>query len=265
MKVSNFMVNYIETKKQFEFLEVQNGIPKVIWCYWAGGPMNPARTKSFELLVANIGVTICLVNKENVRTFVLAKNPLHPAFEYLSAVHQSDYLRAYFLHNYGGGWHDVKATLVSFEKVWDHFSDPNTFLVGKPELKGGPATVLDSDGRWMPDYWQELVSTVAWVGRPNTPFSNALLKNMETHLDLNFESLKQNPGIHPREKKLEAKGLLSKILKTIDFRLKGKNPDYPLQWTFFGNFFHPLNYKYKNHVLNLLPVDEVKNAGIYHR
>jgi hypothetical protein len=68
-----------------------------------------------------------------------------------------------------------------------------------------------------------------------------------------------------REKKIEARNAIAKFFKTIDFRLNGKNPNYPLQWTFFGNFFHPLNYLYKNNILKVLPVDEVKNAGIYHR
>ncbi len=259
------MVNYIESKEQFNLLDYQNGIPKVIWCYWAGGPMNPSRAKSFELLVANIGVPVCLINKENVASFIHEKHRLHPAFKYLSAVHQSDYLRAYFLHHYGGGWHDIKATQMNFEKVWDHFSDQNVFLVGKPEEKGGPAKVFDRAGRWMPDYWQELVSAIAWVGKPNTPFSYDLLKNMGAHLDLNFELLKKFPGVHPREKKIEARNALVKFFKTLDFRLKGKNPNYPLQWTFFGNFFHPLNYLYKKNILKVLPADSVKNAGIYHR
>ncbi|MFN3999967.1 capsular polysaccharide synthesis protein [Algoriphagus sp.] len=255
----------INSKKEFELLEFKHGVPKVIWCYWAGGPMNESRSKSFEVLLTNIGVTVCLVNRENAIDFVQKKNPLHPAFEYLSAVHQSDYLRAYLLHHYGGGWHDIKATLMNYEKVWDHFSDPNFYLVGKPEVKGGPAKVFDQDGRWMPDFWQELVSAIAWVGRPNTPLSRDLLNTMGAHLDVHFEMLKKNPGIHPREKKLEASNPLIKIFKTIEFRIKGKNPNYPLQWTFFGNCFHPLNYHYKNHISNLLPVDEEKNAGIYHR
>mgnify|MGYP005851962207 CR=1 FL=1 len=259
------MPNLIRSKKEFELLEIKNGVPKIIWCYWAGGPMNESRSKSFEVLLANIGVTVCLISRENVIDFVEEMNPLHPAFDYLSAVHQSDYVRAYLLHHFGGGWHDIKATLMNYEKVWDIFSDPNIHLVGKPESKGGPAQVFDNKGRWMPDFWQELVSAIAWVGRPLTPLSHELLQNMEAHLDANLELLKKNPGIHPREKKLVVKNPLSKFVKTLEFRWKGKNPNYPLAWTFFGDFFHPLNYRYKQHISNLLPVDEVKNAGIYHR
>lgn len=259
------MPKQINSKKQFEFLEVVNGVPKVIWCYWAGGPMNAARSKSFGVLRANIGVTICLITKENITDFVNEEYPLHQAFGYLSAVHQSDYLRAYLLHNYGGGWHDIKATLINYEKFWDFFSDPKIYLVGKPEVKGGPSKVFDTNGRWMPDFWSDLVSAIAWVGRPRTPLSRSLLTDMEAHLDANFELLKKNPGVHPREKKLEVNNPITGLIKSVEYRLKGKNPKYPLRWTFFGDFFHPLNYFYRDHISNQLPVDEQKNAGIYHR
>ena len=34
--------------------------------------------------------------------------PLHPAYEHLSAVHRSDYLRAYLALHWGGGYCDLK-------------------------------------------------------------------------------------------------------------------------------------------------------------
>lgn len=40
--------------------------------------------------------------------FILPEYPLHKAFEFLSAVHKSDYLRSYLLYHYGGGYSDVK-------------------------------------------------------------------------------------------------------------------------------------------------------------
>jgi hypothetical protein len=52
--------------------------------------MNESGTKSFDVLLADIGVTVCLVSKENVVDFVQQAQPLNPAFDYLSAVHQSD-------------------------------------------------------------------------------------------------------------------------------------------------------------------------------
>ncbi len=242
-----------------------HGVPMVMWCYWTGGEMNSARKKSFDCLLEHVGLPVFLVNRLTFKELEVPELPVHPAFEYLSAVHQSDYVRAYLWHFYGGAWHDVKATRVDFSKIWHTFKDPKVFLIGKPEYPKGPARVLDREGRWMPDYWEELVSVIAWVGRPNTPFSEEVLSNFHFILDQHIDALRQNPGRHPREKKIEANsGVKQRILKMTYF-FKGRGVAYPLPWTLFGNIFHPLNLKYKTHVNRGLPFDRVKNAGIYHR
>jgi hypothetical protein len=259
------MTELIMSKSEFLDIESVNAVPKVVWCFWAGGRMNDSRTLSFQMLRENIGVPVCMITPDNLAQFILTDSPLHASFPYLSAVHQSDYIRAYLLHHYGGAWHDVKATKVSFEKVWEGFSDPRIYFIGKPEIEGGPARIHDEQGRWMPDYWKELVSVVSWVGRAKTPFSNALLENLEAFLDKNLELLKKYPGKHPREKKIEANNFFSKNLKKLTYKIQGRNADYPLPWTVFGNIFHPLNYGYRENILKTLPVDSMKNAGVYHR
>jgi hypothetical protein len=132
-------------------------------------------------------------------------------------------------------------------------------------MEGGPARIHEGQGRWMPDYWKELVSVVSWVGRAKTPFSKALLENMEAFLDKNLELLKKYPGKHPRENKIEANNFFSKNLRKISYKIQGRNADYPLPWIVFGNIFHPLNYRYRENILKTLPVDSIKNAGVYHR
>lgn len=227
--------------------------------------MNDSRELSFQMLIEHIGVPVCLIGPENIGQFILQDSPLHASFPYLSAVHQSDFIRVYLLHHYGGAWHDVKATKVSFEKVWQGFSDSEVYLIGKPEIEGGPARIHDEEGKWMPDFWKDLISVVSWVGRPKTPFSKALLEKMESFLEENMELLKKYPGKHPREKKIETHNIFSKNLKKLTYKIQGRNVNYPLPWTVFGNIFHPLNYKFRKNILKTLPVDSIKNAGIYHR
>ena len=259
------MAEMIRSKPEFLDLESVNAVPKVVWCFWAGGEMNDSRALSFQMLRENIGVPVCLITPENIGQFVLKDFPLHASFPYLSAVHQSDYIRGYLLQYYGGAWHDIKATKVSFENVWQGFSNPEVYLIGKPEIEGGPARIHDEEGRWMPDNWKELISVVSWVGRPDTPFSKALLENMEAFLEGNMEQLKKYPGKHPREKKIEANNFFSKSLKKLTYKIQGRNTNYPLPWTVFGNIFHPLNYRYRKNILKTLPLDSIKNAGVYHR
>lgn len=246
-------------------LEVKNGVPYIVWCYWSGPKMSENRKKSFQYLIKNIGAPVYLITPQNLPSLVKPDFPLHPAFEYLSAVHKSDYIRAYILHHYGGAWHDVKATNVSFEKTWDLFVDKNIWMIGSPEIKNGAAPVYDTAGRYMLDYYKELISVPRWIGRAYTDLSLASLTGINKDLNENLETLAQHPAKHPREKYIAPKNKLHNMLIWAKQLASGRNPKYPLPWTLFGNSFHPAVLEFRKHVSRQLPVDTIKNAGIYHR
>lgn len=243
-----------------EVIAVSSGKPFsfVVWCFWYDGPMNENRTRSLNLMVEKLEVPVCLITRENIQEFVLPDFPLHSAFRYLSDVHKSDYLRIYLLHHYGGAWHDIKPTQVSFSSVWDEFADPDVFLVGRPEIKGGPAKVFDEHGNWMPDCWEHLVGCGWWVGRPGTALSAEMSRNVERLLDENLEMLKKYPAKTPFDRRKKA--FVSR-LPLIGRLFRG----YPLPWTVFGNIFHPLNYKYRHHIRKTLPYDRQYNLGLPYR
>jgi len=220
--------------------------------------MNQNRMRSFELMTRNLNVPVCLVTKENLHEFILPEFPLHPAFHFLSDVHKSDYLRIYLLHHYGGAWHDIKPTQVDFSRVWDEFDDPEVYLIGRAEIKGGAAKVFDQEGNWMPDCWEDLVGCGWWVGRPGTALSLEMFRNINSFLDEKIETLKKYPAQTPFDKK--QKSVLSRL---PFFQIKEKG--YPLEWTVFGNIFHPLNYKYRSHIKNTLPFDDQYNLGLPYR
>ncbi|MBV5315724.1 MAG: hypothetical protein JZU47_20670 [Prolixibacteraceae bacterium] len=250
--------NFVETKVQLAQVSANMPFSYVVWCFWYDGFMNENRTRSLELMKANLGVPLCLITKENLNEFILPDNPLHPTFQWLSDVHKSDYMRIYLLHHYGGGWHDIKPTQVNFSGVWKEFDDPEVYLVGRPEIKGGPAKIFDKEGEWMPDCWPFLVGCGWWVGRPGTPLSLEMYQNINLFLDSNYEALKKYPAKTPFDRR--KKNLFSKIPL---FHLFHKG--YPLPWTVFGNIFHPLNYKYRANVKNTLPFDSQYNLGLPYR
>jgi hypothetical protein len=245
----------LKSREELLSLLKNSSVPRLIWCYWSGGPMNGNRLRSFEMMRKYMGVPICLVTDSNIEEFVVEGYPLHDTYKYLSSVHKSDYLRIYLLHHYGGGWHDIKPTKVSYLPSWDEFDNPEIYCVGKPEIKGGPAKVFDQFGLWMPDYWTKLVATNRWVGRANTPFSQELYNEVNQFLDENSEDLKMNPAKHAYDKKK------NKLFAWFS----GENNRYPLPWTVFGNIFHPLNYKYRQHFKQTLPADETENLGLPYR
>ncbi|MDP3433423.1 MAG: capsular polysaccharide synthesis protein [Bacteroidota bacterium] len=253
--MSDSQNNIITTKIELDLILKQNSVPMVVWCFWYDGQMNENRTRSFEMMKSHLGVPLCLVTKNNLHQFILPDFPLHPVFDWLSDVHKSDYLRIYLHHHYGGGWHDIKPTQLSYKTVWDEFANPEVYLVGKPEIKGGPAKVKDRNGNWMPKFWKDLVATNRWVGKANTPLSREMFREINQLLDKNSETLRRNPARHPYDKKR------NKIKQWLRF----ENNDYPLEWTVFGNIFHPLNYKFRQNIKRTLPADDIENLGLPYR
>lgn len=51
--------------------------------------------------------------------------PIHEGFKYLTPVHQSDYFRIYCMHNFGGGWTDIKHFHYDFRPYFEKlYNDP---------------------------------------------------------------------------------------------------------------------------------------------
>jgi hypothetical protein len=71
-----------------------------LFCFWTGdNPMTPNRLKALSTM-RNSGLDVIFLTQKNIDTWVLDADPLHPAYQYLSAIHRADYLRMYFMHNY---------------------------------------------------------------------------------------------------------------------------------------------------------------------
>ena len=246
-------------------LTYQHDVPFVVWCYWEGDEMVGNRKLSYDYLLKNIEVPVALITPANVHNFILADHPFPTSYEHLSIVHRSDYLRAYLMHYYGGGWHDIKATEVSYKDSWKEFENSEIWIIGREEKANGAAKIHDDQGRYIPDYYQDLIAVPSWIAKPHTALTKAILTGIEDIIIANQDVLKKHPAIHPREKKIEDKNIFKKIFNLLKFKYQGRSIHYPLEWTLFGNVFHPLILKYKQHVSKNLPVDTIKNAGIYHR
>lgn len=256
------MSNLVEHPNELTFT---NGVPFVIWCYWEGPSMTGNRLLSFEYLLKNIQVPVCLVTTKILQNFIKPHHPLPILFDKLSIVHRSDYIRAYLLHHYGGAWHDIKATEVSYAHVWKEFEDNNIWIVGRRETYKGAAKVIDNQDRYMPDFYEKLIAVPSWVGRAQSPLSTEILQGIENMLTKHSLDLIKYPAQHPREKKLVAKNSIDRLVKVVKFKYQKRSLNYPLEWTVFGNIFHPTLLKYQQHISYNLPIDREKNAGIYHR
>ena len=116
-------------------------IPRITWAMWFGRAMNGPRAAALESFKSSVGTDVFVVDSSNLLDFEWEGHPLHPITELpegsgLSMNHLVDYLRIYFMHFYGGGYHDVKPHDAS--ETWaPHYArfdaDPNLWVLGSGE------------------------------------------------------------------------------------------------------------------------------------
>lgn len=154
--------------------------PYVLTCFWTDDtPMSEQRKRRLqELRDFAAPVRIRLLTPETIPSLQRPGAPFHPAYPYLSAVHRSDYLRAYLMHFHGGGYTDVKSYMLgSWSKAFrDMDARPDILLSWRHPggaMIGRPNTELTR--RWYTEVCrrldQHLPALMAYPGRP-PPFTH---------------------------------------------------------------------------------------------
>lgn len=216
-------------------------VPRRIFCLWIGGqPMSRSRDDALYTIRQNTGVRVELITDDELENYILPEHPLHPAYEYLTHTIKVDYLRAYLMHYYGGGYTDIKYTFSWWGPVFDDLSNnPTKWCVGYNEMgRCGVAQVEDTElQQTLYDNWEKLIGNGAYIFKPNTPFTKEWLEGVEKKMDDYLPMLKQHPPKHNRD----AKGAPLP---------DGSMSMYPIPWGgLHAAIFHPLCYKYQDRLL----------------
>lgn len=211
-------------------LDCTNRAPLQIFCFWTGENEMPlVRRANLELLQNSAGVPVILIDSTNLSDWIIAEHPLHKAYNYLSLTHRSDYLRAYFLHYYGGGYCDIKPTNGSWRDLFLELNGTSEkWMIGYPEDSklrlpryGGN---LDFDLRAR---FELVCGTGSMITRPKTPITYEWLTEVERRLDYFYASLKISPG-----------GVRDELFR------------YPIGWTqLLADIMYPLNLKYHDRII----------------
>mmetsp|Transcript_17943 Transcript_17943/g.53155 ORF Transcript_17943/g.53155 Transcript_17943/m.53155 type:complete len:561 (+) Transcript_17943:68-1750(+) len=224
-------------------------VPVMVWVVWLGPPMRGARLRGLQQLERSVGVQVRLVTEDDFPMINKSHDPIHPAVTSgtMSRIQQGDYVRAYLMHHYGGGYHDVKPTTANWTSSFQRFTDPALWVFGVQEINGGVACGGDylahlgvtASCHDVGSQWKNMVSNGAYIMRPGTPLTEAWLRAANWRLDHKFEQLKQHPAPFARC-----------CLGLTD----AKSRAYPLRWAeLHGEIFHPLQYKFLVHVQPGLP------------
>ncbi|WP_068596125.1 glycosyltransferase family 32 protein [Vaginella massiliensis] len=220
------------------FPGIESKVDRVIYCFWTGdNEMSENRKRGYQSLIDNSGVEVKLITPKNLHEYILPEHPLHPAYDYLSLVHKSDYLRCYFMHFHGGGYQDIKfnenSWVESFNKI-DKYSDK--WVLGYTELHGRGMGrgqgIIDKDLYY---YYRHCVGTGGFICKSNTPFTTQWYLELLRRMDYYEKALKANPG-----------------------DIKGRNEGYPIKLLhILSQIWALLCLKYRHHIIhdnNVLPI-----------
>jgi hypothetical protein len=242
---------------------------KTIWMFWTGeNEMSETRKSCFDSFCqTNSGCDVRLITKKEIENL----DGIHEGYEYLSEIQKGDYLKAYFMHNFGGGYSDVKSTPASWEPYFQRMADNEDLLgIGYGERYATDTAciencrlnpndsvfcrdfTLDENGNWssvhVRTHWGQLVGNGCFIFRAGTELTQQWMNCLHEKMDQYLPELKEHPSQWARD----AHGYV--IPET------GERSKYPIVWAVIGgNILHPLTLKYNQKIDQDLPYPNVKN------
>ena len=200
--------------------------------------MSVNRLNALLSITMNSGCSVHLITKNTISRWELPSEPFHPAFQYLSETHKSDYLRAYLMYHYGGGYTDIKPTIKDWSEAFKKLRKSRLYGLGYPEIgPHGVAPVGGEQEKILKENYIKLIGLCAFIFRPKTEFTLEWISKTHQLLDEKMPQLIENPAKHPQDQ--------------LGIRFQsGEISKYPLKWTeLLGNIFHPIAYKYASMLL----------------
>lgn len=211
-----------------------------VFSFWLGPlGMSESRKAAFLSIVQNNACANVHLRDHNVKNWIHPSFPLHPLFPLLSAVHQSDYLRCYFLHVYGGGYTDIKHTRKNWMPFFDALDRSAAYGLGYTEVSPqGVARVGGDLELEMQRDFSSLIGFCAMIFRPQTEFTFEWFDRVNKKIDEKAELLIRCPAKHPQDR-------LGAVFEG------GYVSEYPFAWTEIGgNVFHPMAYSCREKIIH---------------
>jgi hypothetical protein len=203
-----------------------------IFCMWAGtNPMSTQRIQALWSIYNNTRCPIVFINHQSLRDWEKPEHPYHPAFEYLSDTHKSDYIRCYLMHHYGGGWTDIKHTSTDWRPHFATLRKSDALALGYQEIADGIPHIKGPLGDKLRAHYKENIGLCAFIFKQYTPVTFEWYQILHEKLNHLLHELRAHPATHPQDQS-------GVILPN------GKPSKYPIHWAdILGEIFHPILYK----------------------
>jgi len=203
--------------------------PARAFVVWAGdNEMSPNRQRNLQIVRERIGLPVELVTPADLDTWLVPGHPLPAAYEHLSLVHRSDYLRGYLMHHHGGAYLDVKEPLHSWLASHEQMAaDPDAWVTSYRSSHADWIGKLPGrTGRDILVHYRAMFGKGGFMMRSHTPLTAEWMARMHAVLEAKQLDLARHPG-----------GVF------------GDDEGYPLSWTdLLGRVLDPLTLKHHPHV-----------------
>lgn len=223
-----YLDSFISKSKKDDNIQLEKA-KEVIYIFWTGhNEISEGRLKGINSLKELSGVEVILITPDNLGKYILDDYPLHPAYQHLSLVHKSDYLRCYFMFHHGGGYADIKPCLNSWKSLFEILnSSDNKWCIGEREkFVGGVPSIKGQIGVDIKKYHNNLITNCAFIYKPNSPILREWINETHKRLD----------------------GLMPSLIKKTEHQCG--LADYPVPWSFImAQIMHPLILKYHEKVI----------------
>ncbi len=211
----------------------------VIFALWLGpAVMSPSRTRALQSIFRDSACPVCFITDATLREWEHPERPLHPAYQYLSEVHRADYLRCYLMHNYGGGYTDIKPVLRPWTMYFSQLQTTGALALGYPEISATAVAQLPGEiGDQLRAHYAELIGYCSMIFRRQSVLTTEWMNETHARLDAILDTLRA----HPAQAPMDQRGILMP---------NGEASQYPLQWTELGgNIFHPAMLRHRQLII----------------
>lgn len=178
---------------------------RVLYVCWFSdlNSMSENRSAALECLYKYSGVKIKIITNENFyNEYNNPEIPIHSAFQYLSDVHKSAYVRSYMMYSYGGGYSDIKANKFDWNKYFDELYSSEYDAIGYAEIAAKDIVNFWEDDLNMKQdvekNYFKFAGNGMYIYKPKTEIAKRWIEMVHKELDNKLHALEDNPGTyHP--------------------------------------------------------------------
>lgn len=215
-----------------------------LYVYWdSNSEITSNRTACLQSIKDFSAVNVIVIDDNKFYTYNNPEIPIHKGFKYLSSVGKSEYVRAYMMYFYGNGYSDIKKCEFDWNPYFDKLMLSYNSCIGYE-----PKAATDIGNFWHDNmgilknvriHYKKFMGMGYFIFKPKTELAFRYLLEVHRRMDISYDTLEKNPGVHPY---IVPGGLHKSYTGSLSLTTENKN--YPFSWAELGGIsMHKAQYE----------------------